>query len=134
MGNISNAKIFGGIGALLMLLGIIPQTFGILGLIGFIMVFIAVKIIADESKDKDIFNNYLYSFILVIIAVVVAGAIMLMTFTAVLARLRTLKWLFFYKIIKLFSLLSNFKFIIYQILVWKQFSKCLFCYVHFFVK
>ena len=72
MGSLSNAKIFGGIGALLMLLGIIPQTFGILGLIGFIMVFIAVKMIADESKDKDIFNNYLYSFILVIIAVVVA--------------------------------------------------------------
>lgn len=83
MGSLSNAKIFGGIGALLMLLGIIPQTFGILGLIGFIMVFIAVKMIADESKDKDIFNNYLYSFILVIVAVVVAGAILLMTFTSV---------------------------------------------------
>jgi uncharacterized membrane protein len=83
MGSLSNAKIFGGIGALLMLIGVIPQTFGILGLIGFIMVFIAVKIIADQSKEKDIFNNYLYSFILVIIAVVVAGAILLMTFTSV---------------------------------------------------
>lgn len=83
MSKLGEAKIFGGIGALLMLIGVIPQTFGILGLIGFILVFIAIKIIADESKDKDIFNNYLYSFILVIIAVVVAMAILLMTFTSV---------------------------------------------------
>ena len=83
MGSLQNAKIFGGIGALLMLLGVIPQTFGILGLIGFIMVFIAVKMIADEAKDKEIFNNYLYSFILGIIALVAVLAILLMTFTSV---------------------------------------------------
>ena len=83
MSKLGEAKIFGGIGALLMLIGVIPQTFGILGLIGFILVFIAIKIIADESKDKDIFNNYLYSFILVIIAVVAVVAILLMTFTSV---------------------------------------------------
>ena len=83
MSKLGEAKIFGGIGALLMLIGVVPQTFGILSLIGFILVFIAIKIIADESKDKDIFNNYLYSFILVIIAVVVAVAILLMTFTSV---------------------------------------------------
>ena len=83
MGSLQNAKIFGGIGALLMLLGIIPQTFGILGLIGFIMVFIAVKMIADEAKDKEIFNSYLYAFILGIIAIVAVLAILLMTFTSV---------------------------------------------------
>ena len=84
MGSLQNAKIFGGIGALLMLIGpFIPGSFSILSLIGFILTFIGVKMIADESKQKDIFDNYLYSFILLIVAVVVAGAIIFITFTSV---------------------------------------------------
>jgi uncharacterized membrane protein len=58
MGNLSNAKILGGIGALLTLIGIfIPSSWGILSLIGFILVFVAVKMIADAAKDHGIFNN-----------------------------------------------------------------------------
>ena len=84
MGDLKNAKIFGGIGALLMLIGLfIPSSFGILALIGFILTFIAVKIIADESKEKAIFSNFLYFFILTIVAIVAAGVIGLVTFQSV---------------------------------------------------
>jgi uncharacterized membrane protein len=80
MGLLSSAKTIGGIGALLALLGIIPTVGWILGIIGFIMVIIAVKYISDETKDKSIFNNFLYFIIVSIIAVVVAGVILIITF------------------------------------------------------
>ena len=71
MGSLQTAKILGGIGALLILIGgFIATTVGVLSLIGFIMVFIAVKMIADETKEKAIFDNYLYAFIACIIAIV----------------------------------------------------------------
>ena len=64
MGSLQTAKILGGIGALLMLIGsFVTATFGALSFIGFIMVFIAVKMIADETKEKGIFDNFLYSFV-----------------------------------------------------------------------
>lgn len=68
MGNLGNAKILGGIGAIIMLVGGLVTQF--LSIIGFIMVLVAVKYISDEYKDKTIFNNYLYFVILNIIAVV----------------------------------------------------------------
>ena len=84
MGSLQNAKIFGGMGALLTLIGpFIPGSFGILTLIGFIMTFVAVKIIADEAKENKIINNFLYFFILTIIAIVAAGGIGLISFQSV---------------------------------------------------
>jgi uncharacterized membrane protein len=84
MGSLSNAKILGGIGSLLSLIGVfIPSTFGILSLIGFILVFIAVKMIADATKESGIFNNFLFSFILCIIAIVAALFIGFITLSSV---------------------------------------------------
>lgn len=81
MSLLNNAKAMGGTGALLTLIGIFIPNFGfILGVVGFILVFIAVKYISDETKDKSIFNNFLYSFIVAIIAIVVAGVILVITF------------------------------------------------------
>ena len=80
MGKLSDAKIFGGIGAILMILVAIPSFGGILALIGLILLFIAVKYISDETKEKSIFNNFLYFFIVTIIGVVVAGATLVYTF------------------------------------------------------
>ena len=69
MGKISEAKVFGGIGALLTLIGgsIIP---GLGAIIGLIFLFIAVKYISEETKDESIFDNYLMHFICVIIGIV----------------------------------------------------------------
>jgi uncharacterized membrane protein len=77
MSNLSNAKVFGGIGAILALVGILFMP---LLIVGIILVFIAVKYISDEAKDKEIFNNYLYSFILNIVAWIAILFIFLATF------------------------------------------------------
>ena len=73
MSKLSEAKILGGIGAILMLFGgfIIP---GLGAIIGLILVFIAVKYIASETKDDSIFDNYLMNFVCSVVAIV-AGAL-----------------------------------------------------------
>ena len=69
MSKLSEAKILGGIGALLMLFGgfLLP---GLGALIGLILLFIAVKYISNECKDSSIFDNYLLHFIYIIVAIV----------------------------------------------------------------
>jgi uncharacterized membrane protein len=84
MGSLQTAKILGGIGALLMLIGgLVTATVGVLSFIGFIMVFIAVKMIADETKEKAIFDNYLYAFIAGIIAIVILIAMFFVVLASV---------------------------------------------------
>jgi len=81
MSSLNDAKIIGGIGALLTLFGIISTGLGVLiAFFGFILVIIAVKYFSEEVKDNSIFNNFLYFFIVSIIAVVIAGAILAITF------------------------------------------------------
>jgi len=80
MVKLGQAKILGGIGALLSLLALIPPIGSILGIVGLILVFIAVKYIADETKDQAIFHNYLMNFIFDIIAIVAIIGIILMSF------------------------------------------------------
>jgi len=74
MSKLSEAKVYGGIGAILMLLGgaIIP---GLGAIIGLIFLFIAVKYISEETKNESIFDNYLMHFICVIIALVAVAVI-----------------------------------------------------------
>lgn len=84
MGSLQTAKIVGGIGALLSLIGsFVPATAGMLSFIGFIMVFIAVKMIADETKEKAIFDNYLYAFIMCIVAILALVAIVFIVLASV---------------------------------------------------
>jgi len=77
MSKLSNAKIFGGIGALLMLVGMFVSTFGVVFIVGLVLVFVAIKYISDETKDKKIFDNFLYFFIchIIIIGVFVGFAV-----------------------------------------------------------
>jgi uncharacterized membrane protein len=80
MTKLGEAKIIGGIGALLSLFVIIPSVGPLVGIIGLVLVFIAVKYIADETKDQKIFRNYLMNFILSIIALIAVIAIMILAF------------------------------------------------------
>ena len=80
MSKIGQAKILGGIGALLSLLTVVPSIGFIIGLVGLILVFIAVKYIAEETKDHAIFQNYLMNFIFNIIAIGAVIGIMIMAF------------------------------------------------------
>jgi uncharacterized membrane protein len=83
MVELSNAKIFGGIGALLLLIGgFIPYGGPIVSILGLVFIFIAVKTISDLTKDKDIFNNYLMHFIFGILTIVAIVIIMLIAFGA----------------------------------------------------
>jgi len=68
--NFENNKILGGVGAILIFLGFVPYTYGILGLVGAILVVIAMKGFADYYKEAGIFENTLYAIILAIVGVV----------------------------------------------------------------
>jgi uncharacterized membrane protein len=68
--NFENNKVLGGVGAILMFIGFVPYTYGILELVGAILVIIAMKGFADYYKEAGIFNNTLYAIILAIVGVV----------------------------------------------------------------
>ncbi|KYK19998.1 hypothetical protein AYK25_09290 [Thermoplasmatales archaeon SM1-50] len=80
MSKLGQAKILGGIGALLSLLTIVPTIGFLLGIVGLVLIFIAVKYIADETKNHNIFQNYLMNFLFSIIAIVAIIVIMIMSF------------------------------------------------------
>ncbi len=83
MSKLSEAKTFGGIGALLMLIGgFVPYAGPIISIVGLVLLFIAVKSISNLTKDEEIFSNYLMHFIINIIAIVALIAIMLLAFGA----------------------------------------------------
>ena len=84
MSELGNAKVFGGVGALLLLIGtFIPYAGPIISIIGLVFVFIAVKSISDITNDHDIFKNYLYHFIMSIISIIAVFIIILIGFGAV---------------------------------------------------
>ena len=84
MSDFGNAKIFGGVGALLLLIGtFVPYAGPLLSIIGLIFVFIAVKTISESVNDHDIFSNYLYHFIFSIISIVAIFVIVLIGFGAI---------------------------------------------------
>lgn len=65
--SVESSKTLGGVGALLVAIGtFIP----LLALVGIILVLIALKQLADNYKDNDIFQNGLYGFIFGIIGII----------------------------------------------------------------
>jgi len=65
---LESSKTLGGIGALLMVIGpFIGAYSGVLGLIGLILVLIALKGLSDHYNEAGIFNNALYGVIMAII-------------------------------------------------------------------
>lgn len=78
MTKLSDVKILGGIGSILMLLSIVHFTFAIVGLI---LLLIAVKFVSDITGDQDIFKNMLYAVIIGIVGIVAALFIFLILFS-----------------------------------------------------
>jgi len=71
---LESSKTLGGIGAILLLIGLIPYSYiGVIALVGFILVLIALHGLADYYKEDGIFNNALYGFIAAIVGVVAAA-------------------------------------------------------------
>ena len=80
MSNLKEAKLLGGIGSILMLGGaFIPFVGVILPVVGLIILFVAVKYIADETKNEPIFKNFLLHFICSLIAIVAVIGIIAIT-------------------------------------------------------
>jgi uncharacterized membrane protein len=69
-----SSKTLGGIGALLMFIGVLPYVnyFGVIELIGAILVLIALHGLGSYYKEEGIFNNALYGIIAGIVGVVLA--------------------------------------------------------------
>src|SRR5512136_2875303 len=84
--SVETSKILGGVGALLMFIGILPYInyFGLLELVGLILVFVALYNFGSHYKEGGIFNNALYGLIIGIVGGVVAIA------TAVIAILTSM--------------------------------------------
>jgi uncharacterized membrane protein len=79
LGSLAQAKILGGVGSILTILTVVPQVGWVLGIVGFVLVLIAVKYISDAVADKSIFNNYIIAFVLVIVGLIVGAVTLLVS-------------------------------------------------------
>src|SRR5512139_2539726 len=73
---IETSKILGGVGAVLLLVGMIPYSYlGVIALVGLILVMIALYNLAKYYTESGIFNNALYGLIIGIVGGVVSIAV-----------------------------------------------------------
>lgn len=85
---LESSKILGGVGAILMFVGILPYIsyFGILELVGLILVLVGLYGLGSFYNERGIFNNALYGVIMgivgVVVAVVVAVVVVLTSLTS----------------------------------------------------
>jgi uncharacterized membrane protein len=90
---LETSKNLGGVGAILMFIGVFPyiNTFGIVELIGAILILAGLHGFADHYNERGIFNNAIYGFIAVIVggiaAIAIAIAIILPNITDLLQKL-----------------------------------------------
>jgi uncharacterized membrane protein len=75
--SIETSRILGGVGALLMFIGVIPYInyFGVVELVGLILVMVALYGLASQYRESGIFNNALYGLIMGIVGGVVSVAV-----------------------------------------------------------
>lgn len=73
---LENSKVLGEIGALLMVIGPFAGVYTtVMGLVGLVLVFVAFNGLADQYKERRIFNNVLYGGITFIVGAVIAVTI-----------------------------------------------------------
>lgn len=71
MPSLSQAKNLGAVGSILVLLTAVPSVGGLFGIVGFILMLVAIKYISEIVADRSIFNNMLAAVGLAIVAIVV---------------------------------------------------------------
>ncbi len=89
---LESSKNLGGIGAILLLVGAIgfffsPYVLAALGLVGTILILVALHGLANFYREGSIFNNALYGVIVAIVGIVIAGVIV---FAVVLSNITAL--------------------------------------------
>lgn len=77
--SLSNAKTLGGIGAILVLLFVVPSAGAILGIAGFVMILVAVKYIADYFGERKILNDMMVAVILSVVGIAVGSFVIVPT-------------------------------------------------------
>ncbi len=89
---LESSKTLGGVGAILLLIGWLPfistYSFGIIGIIGAILILIALHGLANIYSEKGIFNNAIYGVITGIVGVVITAVVAVV---AILASLTSLE-------------------------------------------
>jgi uncharacterized membrane protein len=95
--NLETSKNLGGVGAILMfispLLTYVAAYAGLLGLIGFILVLIALKGLGDYYNEGGIFNNALYGFMIGVVGSVVAVGAFIASVLTILADIGIGDWM-----------------------------------------
>jgi uncharacterized membrane protein len=71
--SLSDAKVLGGIGSILVLLTAVPNVGWLLGIVGFVLVLVAVKKISQTVNDKEIYGRMLTAVVLAIAAIAVGA-------------------------------------------------------------
>lgn len=82
----SNARTLGGIGSILVLVTAAPSVGWILGILGFVMILVAVRYISEDLKEKKIFNNMMTAVVLSILGILVASLVVAATVLSALAN------------------------------------------------
>jgi len=75
MATLSQAKTLGGVGSILLILTIAPAVGPVIGIVGFILVLVAVKYVSEVVGDRSIFSNALLAVVFGIIGLV-AGLVL----------------------------------------------------------
>jgi uncharacterized membrane protein len=73
MASLSDAKVLGGIGSILILLTAVPSVGVLFGIAGFIMILLAINNISQVVNEKSIYSNMLVAVVLAIGAIVVGA-------------------------------------------------------------
>ena len=77
MATLGQAKTYGGVGSILVLLAPVPTVGWILAIAGFVLTLVAVKNIADFARDSTIWNNMVISIVVAIAGILVGFFILL---------------------------------------------------------
>jgi len=87
--SLSQAKILGGTGWILLVLSIIPRIGFILGIIGFALVLFATKQISDTISDRSVFRNMIISTVLGIAALIAVAIVVLIALNRIVNYMRS---------------------------------------------
>jgi uncharacterized membrane protein len=84
-------KILGGVGAILLLVGVLPvltsYTFGVIGLVGLILILISLHGFANLYNERGIFNNAIYGVLAGVVGAVVSGIVAVLAIISSLTAL-----------------------------------------------
>lgn len=74
-----DAKMLGGIGSILVLLTAVPGVGVVVGVVGFVLILVAIKYVSDATGDRSIYDNMLIGVIMAIAGLVLGAAVIVIS-------------------------------------------------------